>query len=64
MYSKVNGMVVIINKNAKKEDISKALKKLQQSASKKPSLTDFFGKMKGAYGNALEYQQQIRNEWD
>jgi len=57
-------MVVIINKNAKKEDISKALKKLQESSAKKPALVDFFGKMKGAYGDALNYQQQVRNEWD
>jgi len=57
-------MVVVIKKNAKKEEIAAALKKLQGSAEKKPVLSDFFGKLKGAFGNPMEYQQNIRNEWD
>ena len=57
-------MVVTINKNSKKEEIAEALKKLQQSTDKKPALIDFFGKLKGAYGDGVKYQQEIRNEWD
>lgn len=57
-------MVVVIKKNAKKEEIAEALKKLQELTNKKPALSDFFGKMQGAFGNALQYQQTIRNEWD
>ncbi len=57
-------MVVTIGKNAKKEEIAEALKKLKQSAEKKPVLADFFGKLKNGFGNALKYQQAVRNEWD
>lgn len=57
-------MVVVIKKNAKQKEIADAVKKLQDSAEKKPALSDFFGKLKGAFGNPMEYQQKIRNEWD
>lgn len=57
-------MVVIVKKDATKEDIEKALKKLDQAAPKKPRLADFAGKLKGFFGDGLAYQKNIRNEWD
>lgn len=57
-------MVVIINKDASKKDIEKALKKLNKAMPKKPNLSDFYGKLKGVFGDGLTYQKNIRNEWD
>ncbi|MDT3402634.1 hypothetical protein [Mucilaginibacter terrae] len=62
--SKRCNRVVVIKKDAKKKEIAEAVKKLQNSAEKKPVLSDFFGKLKGAFGDPIEYQQKIRNEWD
>lgn len=57
-------MVVIIDKNTPPKDIEKALKKLNKSTLEKPRLADFYGKLKGAFGDGLAYQKNIRNEWD
>jgi hypothetical protein len=57
-------MVVIINKDATKEDVEKALKKMDKAIKKKPRLADFAGKLKGFFGDGLAYQKSIRNEWD
>jgi hypothetical protein len=57
-------MVVIIKKDATKEDIEKAIKMLDESLPKKQRLADFYGKLKGVFGDGLEYQKKIRNEWD
>lgn len=56
-------MVIVINKKTAKEEVKAALKKIKKS-SNKPTLTDFFGKLKGAFGDGLEYQKKLRNEWD
>jgi len=55
-------MVITINKDTKPEEIDKELKKLPKS--KKKSLSSFYGKLKGVFGDGLEYQKKIRNEWD
>jgi len=55
-------MVITINKDTKAEEIEEALKKLPKS--KKKSLRSFYGKLKGTFGDGLEYQKKIRNEWD
>lgn len=57
-------MVVVINKDATPKDIEKALKKLNKAMPKKPLLSDFYGKLKGVFGDGLAYQKSIRNEWD
>jgi hypothetical protein len=54
-------MIVVINKSFKKEEINEALKKLRETADKKPVLTDFFGKLKGAFGDGVKYQQELRS---
>ncbi|MGZ3872521.1 MAG: hypothetical protein ACXVJD_06365 [Mucilaginibacter sp.] len=54
-------MVIIINKNTKAEEITEELKKLPKS--RKKNLKSFFGKLKGAYGDGMEYQKKIRDEW-
>ena len=55
-------MVITINKDTKAEDIDKALKKVQKSTKK--SLSSFYRKLKGAFGDGLEYQKNIRGGWD
>lgn len=55
-------MVITINKDTKPEEIGTALKKLDKSK-KKSNLTAYFGKLKGAFGDGLEYQKKVRNEW-
>ena len=55
-------MVITINKDTKAEEINEALKKLPQP--KKKGVKDFYGKLKGFYGDGLEYQKKLRDEWD
>jgi hypothetical protein len=55
-------MVITINKDTKAEEIQAALKKLDKE--KKPkSLSQYYGKLKGVFGDGLEYQKKIRDEW-
>ncbi len=56
-------MVVVINKGAEQDEIKAALKKIKPDP-EKPKLMDFFGKMKGIFGDGLSYQKKLRNEWD
>jgi len=55
-------MVITINKNTKTEEINEALKKLLKA--KKKDLSNFCGKLKGVFGDGMEYQKKIRDEWD
>lgn len=55
-------MVITVTKDTKPEEIEKELKKLK--GSKKKSLMSFYGKLPGAFGDGLIYQQKLRNEWD
>ena len=55
-------MVITINKDTKAEEIDNELKKLKKT--NKKSLSSFYGKLKGAFGDGLAYQKKIRNEWD
>jgi hypothetical protein len=55
-------MVITINKDTKPASIEKAVKKLPKQ--KKKSLTSFYGKLKGAFGDGLAYQKRVRDEWD
>jgi hypothetical protein len=52
-------MVIKINKNTNPKDIDEALKKIHYGKHKQ-SLSDFYGKLKGAFGDAIEYQKKIR----
>jgi hypothetical protein len=57
-------MVVRITKKNNPEQTKKALEKLAISSNrKKKSLSDFYGKMRGAFGNGLAYQKKLRDEW-
>ncbi len=56
-------MVITISKDTKSKDIAAALKKLENPKGKK-SLSSFYGKLKGAFGDAMEYQKKVRDEWD
>jgi hypothetical protein len=55
-------MVVRIKKGQSKKEIEATLKRLKSAD--KPVLADFFGKMKGKFGDALEYQKSVRDEWN
>lgn len=58
------GVVIKISKKSKPEETRKALDKLASERTKRSKkLSDFYGKMKGAYGNGLAYQKKIRDEW-
>lgn len=58
------GIVVKISSKSKPEDTRKVLDKLAKSRKKnKKKLADFYGKMLRTYGNGLEYQKKVRNEW-
>lgn len=54
-------MLITIHKGADKKEIETALKPLEK---KKPRLIDYYGKLKGVFGNGLEYQKKVRDEWD
>ena len=56
-------MIITINKDSKLEDIETALKKIKKSKKEK-NLSNFYGKLKGAFGDAIEYQKKVRDEWD
>ncbi len=56
-------MVIVIKKDADQDEIKVALKKIKTN-SKKPKLMDFYGKMKGKFGDGLTYQKKLRDEWE
>lgn len=51
-------MVVTITKRTTKDELAELLKRLPTSNKKK--LKSFYGKLKGAFGDGLEYQKEIR----
>ncbi|BAU52907.1 hypothetical protein [Mucilaginibacter gotjawali] len=55
-------MVITTNKDTKPEELDEALKKMQKS--KKKKLSSFYGKLKGVFGDGLEYQKKLRDEWN
>lgn len=55
-------MIITVNKDTKAKEIDEALKKLPEP--KKKNLKSFYGKLKGAFGDGLTYQKNIRDEWD
>ena len=55
-------MVITINKETKSEEIDAALKKLD-SSKKKPNLSSYYGKLKGSFGDGMQYQKKLRDEW-
>ena len=60
-------MKVVIPRNASKDEINQTVSQLKQNApedSRKKSLSDFAGTLKGVYGDGLDYQKKMRNEWD
>jgi hypothetical protein len=57
-------MIIRISKKAKPEETRKALDKLARASKRKAKkLSDFYGKKKGMYGNPIQYQKIMRNEW-
>jgi hypothetical protein len=51
-------MVVTITKETTKDELAELLKRLP--ASNKKNLKMFYGKLKGTFGDGLEYQKEIR----
>lgn len=57
-------MIVKISAKNSSEDTRKVLNKLAKSrGKKKKKLSDFYGIMPGSYGDGLDYQKKVRNEW-
>jgi hypothetical protein len=52
-------MIIIVDRNTNFPEVEEALKKLQDSKKKK-KLRDFYGKLKGAYGDGMDYQKEVR----
>jgi len=57
-------MVITIKKGAGKKEIEAGVKRLGKKHVVKPSLADFYGKLKGKFGDGLTYQKKLRDEWD
>ena len=59
------GVIVRISKHNKAEETLKALDMFHKKNRRKKnkSLVDFYGKLPGAYGDGLDYQKKLRNEW-
>lgn len=58
------GMVVKISTKSDPKETQKALRKLAKNRTrKKKTLAEFYGKMPGVYGDGLDYQKKMRNEW-
>jgi hypothetical protein len=51
-------MVIIINKSTTQKEIDELLKMFHRS--NKKNLVSFYGKLKGAFGDGLEYQKKVR----
>lgn len=56
-------MVITIKKGESKKEIEAAQRRMDKK-SKKPNLSDFYGKLKGVFGDGLSYQKKLRDEWD
>jgi hypothetical protein len=56
-------MVITIKKGDGKKEIEAAVKKLSKKTSH-PRLADFYGKLKGQFGDGLAYQKKVRDEWE
>lgn len=56
-------MVIVISKKSGKKQIADALKQLQKNKNN-IALADFYGKLKGQFGDGINYQRKIRDEWD
>ena len=54
-------MTIVIKKGQGLPEIEVAKKRIQK---KQPSLANFYGKLKGTFGDGLDYQKKVRNEWD
>ena len=56
-------MIITIKKGSNREEVLEAVSKISKGENKK-GLLDFFGALKNSFGDGLEYQKKIRNEWD
>jgi len=55
-------MVITISKDTGTKEIKEALDKLKKSK-KKTTMSAYYGKLKGAFGDGLDYQKKLRDEW-
>ncbi|MFT4061675.1 MAG: hypothetical protein QM642_04875 [Edaphocola sp.] len=63
MDENTHDMLIVVDKNTAKKEVKAALKKIGKKSGQ-PKLSDFFGKLKGAFGDGLTFQKKLRNEWD
>ena len=53
-----------LNADLNPKEFNQELKKLEEAKKNKSAMTQFAGKLKGVFGDGLNYQKKIRNEWD
>ena len=63
LYLSIMGVIVKISAESSPSETKKALEKLPKNQSKK-TLKEYFGKLPGAFGDGLEYQKKVRNDWE
>lgn len=56
-------MVINVNKNDSQKEIDAAVLLFKKNK-RKLKLADFYGKLKGKFGDGLGFQKNLRNEWD
>lgn len=57
------GVIIRISKANKAKETKKVLSDLTKKNRKTKTVADFYGKLPGAFGDGLEYQKRMRNEW-
>jgi hypothetical protein len=62
LLNQIKSMIITIKKGEGKKEIAAAIKRLEKNTNK-PALIDFFGKLKGKFGDGLSYQKAVRDEW-
>jgi hypothetical protein len=58
-------MIVTERKSSRVHQVKSDLTKLtrRKKTSGKKKLSDYYGKLKGVFGDGLTYQKQVRSEW-
>jgi len=69
IFDKTTVMTVTIKKTDSIEEMNRKIEKVMRAGSKTKAkktwdINKYFGKIKGVYGDGLEYQKKMRDEWE
>ena len=56
-------MTIIIKKDQSVSEVEDAKKRIRKKANQH-TLADYFGKLKSVYGDGVDFQKKLRDEWD